>query len=257
MTDTDPREDLRGDAGKPIRTFHGRRVTWNDFFLWVLPGALVPLALLAAGTFARITGFSTGSLQPQSWFVLAAIALIPYGALTLQRFSSARKSVTLCKNGLLLRNISSGQRTLLWSQISALRTGGTRYHFFGLPVSDAHALTIEPVHGKKVHLQDDILEVSSLAQAVKRRVYPLLYESMVTEMQLGHPLHFGAVAIDSQHFHVRGKRIAWENVGAIRVEDGALHFESDGQRQSQISTHKIENLELLLRIIERHFSTTG
>jgi len=256
MPEQKPDPSSRSSLGRPVKIHRGRTVSSEDFFIWVLPGVLIPLALLALGAYAQLADIAPGGISSQGWVAFAAFALIPYGTLTLRRFLSARQAVLVYANGLRLRNIPAAQTSLLWCQIGSVRSAGMRYHFFGLPVADSRFLTLEPVHGKALVIPAHILDIDELADTIQQQVYPLLYENMTEDLEKGLTLNFGTISLDSRHFHVRGRPIAWEDIGSLWVEKGVLLFESGHQGRVKVPTHKINNLELLLKIIDRHFSTT-
>lgn len=255
MTEQNTESHSRSSLGRPVKSYPGRTVSWNDFFLWAIPGVMIPLAVLALGTYASLAGITPAGVRPTGWYALAGLSIIPYALLSFRRFASARKAVFLYENGIRLRNISKRHSLLLWCQIGSIRSTGTYYHFFGLPVSDSLSLILEPVHGPDLVIPESIRNIDELAEAVKRRVYPLLYASMTEDLRQGHPLQFGVVSVENSHLSVRGKQYPWDEVGSIWVESGNLMIENGARGRIRVPTHQINNLELLLRIIETHFST--
>lgn len=251
-------KDLRKVLGKVQKIHRGRTVSGMDFIFWVIPGVMLPLGLLAYGSYILANGYTQGvNAYPvaRTWFLLAAFTLFPYGILALRRFASARQAVVRYANGLRFINIPGGHRTLLWRQIRGLRTTGTRYTLAGRPVSDRYRLTIDPFHGAPIEIPAHLQELPELAEAVIAAIHPLLIPAIEEEIRSDRTVEWGPIRIDRAHFSAGDAAIPWRAVRAIRVDSGQLVVEADGVRTLRFPARDVPNLELLLQVIDRYIDT--
>ena len=243
------------DLGRLQKTYPGQSISSTDFFLWVMPGVLAALSLVFYGVYLRYTGYTQSALRPAGWLALAGLALLPSGALVLRRFSSAARSVSVHANGLRLKNIRSDSPQLLWCQINGIRTIGIRYHFFGLAVADRLALVIEPVHGKNILVPSSIRKIEELVDVIKKRIYPILLPSLTADLEQGQTLNFGMVRINPEHLAAGRKTLPWSSVRNLQVDGGSLLILKENEQVIRVPVSEIMNVDLLLQLLDQHFST--
>lgn len=245
--------------GRPRKVFHGRKVGWHDLFLWILPGFFFPVCMLAAGFSNLFYGYAhteTAYATAAPWFAFAAIALVPFAALSLRRFLSARQMIVVHSNGLLFRHVRSAPPLLLWDEVRSVRTGGTRRHFFGRTTGEQFTIFIEPAQGQEIVLSGQPDPLQELAARIKRNIYPRLFPKMAAGLDAGNRVPLGPLVLDRRCLEAQGESIPWPQLRAIRVERGVMSIDAEGRRPIHIRAEDVPNQELALQLAAR-FSDSG
>lgn len=233
--------------GRARKIYRGRAVNGRDFFLWVLPGVLIPLGCLGYGTLILVMNPAQGAAA-RTWFVLAAVSLAPFAILSVRRFFTSRQAVILHENGLRFRRLRTPVHSLGWSQVRAIRVFGTAYHFFGLPVSQQLRLAIQPEGSREIILPAHLQGLPDLAESIRQAVYPLVRPELETALRAGQSVRLGPVEFDKRALAFPNRRFDWDAVRRLQVERGALVVET-GEKVHRFPAGEIPNLELLLQLV--------
>lgn len=244
----------RDELGRTIKTYKGKTITWIDFFLWVVPGTMIPIGLMFYGAYLRYFDYTQSMLKPEAWFLIASVLLLPFAALALRRFRSSRKALSLHENGIRFLHIDSQLNTLLYCQISGIRTQPVQYHFLGMPVTDRFSMYIEPVHGREIHIPSDIENLVEAADRIKSKIYPLLEPSMHVELEQGQTISFGEIRISRQEIMTRKKTLPWSAVKEIQLESGHFILTDHDEKRIKLPVSKIPNVELFFQLTNQKFT---
>jgi hypothetical protein len=241
--------------GPIIFIYHDRPLRWRDLLIIFIPGVLAVLAPLLYGLKRAIyasTYYGPVAAENWSWpwIGLATVALIPLLLLAIRRLRQSHRRVTLHKNGLNIRWTGSQDHNLSWDQIQGLACITTVPTFLGSTSKPRLRLTLYPISGKLIHIDDRLNGLPDLAERIKAKIYPRLLPQMRTAFHKGETLHFGPVRIHQQAINIRGREIPWEKVSRVNVNAGKLVVESQTKSPIRMSVEKIPNIELLIQVLQ-------
>jgi len=241
--------------GDLVATYRDRPLRWKDLVLTFIPGGLAVLTPLLYGILRQryaqaYFGPTAAEIWSKPWFTLAAIALIAYLGLALRRLRRARQVVTVHKNGITIRLHKKKRFIFNWNQLSGLACTTVQPTFLGRALKPRHRITIYPIQGNPISLNDRVPNIPGLVKRIKAKIYPHLLPTLRKNFSKGHPINFGPITFQQDSLLLRDKAIPWDHVTNINVRGGRLMVESHTNRPIKIPTGKIPNIELLIRLLQ-------
>lgn len=246
---TEPADPL----GDLLALHRGRPLERRDRLTRLWPGLLLTLTLLSIGLWQGYYGYTryglvAGERWSRPWFLAAGMALALVVVWGLIRRRRTRWLVALHQKGIRYR-LAGRKGVLRWSAIAGLGTRTTREHLFGITLSTCNQLIIFPNVGSPLRLDDRIQDLPSLTQALKAQFYPYLAPLLKQELQGGHWLYFGPLAMHKQGLRLGKQVIPWDQIQQVEVLNGRLVITTTTGRPRRLRASDITNLELLLTLI--------
>jgi hypothetical protein len=115
--------------------------------------------------------------------------------------------------------------------------------------------TVFLVSGKRINLTNRFQGVPQLVNLIKHKVYPLIWQSTKSSFNSGQEVQFGTINLDQRRIAFAGKEIAWSTIQGMRINAGNLVVELRDKFNYQVPLDKIQNLELLLKVVDWGIST--
>lgn len=247
--------------GRPIRAFNSRLFQGRDFFRWYLPGLLLPVGFVSYGLWRYITTFElhrsidTSIQQSQTWFILAAVFLIPILFLMIRHLRRTRETIIIYEGGIRLKDFPGKTRFLPWDQVAGISIYQKGHSLFGWMLRTENFSTIFPSTGAPIHLTDRINDMPGMTGLIKKKINPILLTRYKTRLKSGGRLIFGPVGLENEALLLKEKPIIWAKVEGVEVQKGNLVIKTNKSHWFEVRTHQfpiqsIPNLELFLRLIE-------
>jgi hypothetical protein len=252
--------DVQKPLGPIVTVYRDRPLRWRDFFLVFMPATLMVLAPFAYGLWRNLYaqayyGPVAARAWSWPWYALATTALVPLLLLALLRVRRAHRSITLHKKGLDIR-WTGGQRHILpWRQISGLACNTVQHVFLSLPLGTQSYLTIFPLSGKPIYLDDRIPQLPDLATQLKNIIYPNLFPQLQAAYKKGETLYFGPVTLKQNSIQLREQEIPWKQITSLNIQVGELVVESKTKRPIKVPIGLIPNVELLIQLLQEGVAT--
>jgi len=255
MIETNTQFPTQKKIGAIVAIYRDRPLRWRDILLTFIPGGLAVLTPVAYGLLRQryaqaYYGPTAAEIWSQSWFLLAAVALIAYLSLALRRLRRARQVVIVYKNAIAIRLYKNKRFLFYWDQLIGLTCSTVQPKFFGRALKRRHRVMIYPKQGNAISLNDRIPKIMELAGRIKAKLYPRMLPNLRADLSKGRPLNFGPVTLQKDCLRVRGKAIPWDQITGINVQDGRLIVESRTNRPVKISAGQIMNIELLVQLLQ-------
>lgn len=146
------------------------------------------------------------------------------------------------------------------NQVTAMRWNDVReiyqdiftYRVNFVPVVNRHNYTLNGADGGKIQLTRRIHKIEELGpmlhQAVTRQQMP----KAVDTLKSGGAVSFGPFALSNQGLTMKNKLIPWNEIKAVRVNNGAIMVDRSGKiTWSGISASSIPNLYLFLTLVDQ------
>ncbi|MFO8036169.1 MAG: DUF6585 family protein [Anaerolineales bacterium] len=249
------RKSKHPSLGSQVTTFAVQPLGWRHFFLLFIPLCLVALSLVGVGYWRAIYGYTnfgpaTALFWGQPWFLSAAFLTIAILLYALWRIHHAHTWVKVYVRGIIVHRPPSRKRTLRWEEIAGLSTSTTKRSFLGWKSGLRHTLTLHPTQGPSIQLNHRIKHLEDLIIILKKQVYPRLIKQLKEAFQANKDLHFGALSISKTYLSYQEKDIPWTYIQGITAANGYLIIRLSPQKHFEIPSEKIQNMELLVKLIK-------
>ncbi len=242
------------NLGPELARYRGRglREPRQKTVLLMLVGTVV--GLFAYGIWRGYYGYTRfGSAAARAWSEpwllaagLGAGALLPW---LIRRVRIGQRYLVVGQNGLAL---GKGRRSelLLWRELSGISVQSVRRHFWGRTLSHRRTLTLYPNVGPIRKVDHQIEDLASLIDQIKQLFYPERLAQLKEIWRSGARLYFGAVSISPVDFRTQDRKITWDRIREITIVDGYLVVSTFDRKKVRIPVWKIQNPELLLKLID-------
>jgi hypothetical protein len=249
------RKKKHPSLGSLVTTFAVQPLGWRHFFLLFIPLCGVVLSLVGFGYWRAIYGYAnygpaTALFWGQPWFLSATVLTTAILFYALRRIHRAHTWVKVYARGFIVHRPPSRKRTLHWSEIAGLSTSTTKKSFLGWKSGLRHKLTIHPTQGPSIQLNHKVNHLEDLITILKKQVYPRLMTQFKESFQADKALHFGALSISKTYLTYQEKDIPWTYIQGITAANGFLIIRLSPQKQFEIPSEKIQNMELLVKLIK-------
>lgn len=213
------------------------------------------LSLVGFGYWRAIYGYAnygpaTALFWGQPWFLSAACLTIPVLLYALRRIHRAHTWVEVYAKGIIVHRPPSRKKPLRWEEIAGISTSTTTNSFLGWKSRPQHELTIHPTQGPPLQLDYKIKHLEDLITILKKQVYPRLISQLKKTFHANKELHFGALSISKNCLSYQEKEIPWNYIQGITAANGNLIIQLSPQKHFEIPTEKVQNMELLIKLIK-------
>jgi len=249
--------------GAHVRTFSGQPLALRLLvvtliamveLLWV--GCVLGLTVNAFAMLKRAEGFDPGAMLGCLFLILTSLPIIffiQHGRILARWVTNP--SVELFENGITVRSLGGGSRSVLLTEIAAVTSLSRRIDVrsMGQTVSSAtqHAFRLRLRDGTLIHLPQTIRDIAVLGGLLVRQSLAHLAPEVARRLTAGETVSFGDITVGPLDLTVGKKRFSRAEIDGISVEAGLLELRAHGIMRASVWCHKVENLELLLQTLER------
>lgn len=207
------------------------------------------------GTYLALTaypqfGFALAVKRAQTWYLLTAGLLMIIGIYFVYCLLVSLQKIELSDEGFSIRDSIFRRQTFRWSEISGIAASTKEITFLGKAITIIPTGMIFLDSGNRIKLTNRFQGVPQLVNLIKHKVYPLLWQSTKSSFNSGQEIQFGTINLDHRRITFAGKEIAWTTIQGIRINAGNLVVELRDKFSYQVPLDKIQNLELLFKVID-------
>ncbi len=145
------------------------------------------------------------------------------------------------------------EETLMWSQIVYIHTAAVRYGLSSLAWGAQTTLELHTNDKRQVRLTHALTNLSSLAETIKRNVYPNLLAEYRRNLNQGDAIHFGPLLLTIKGVQQGQQFLRWQDLSQVALGRGLLlitpHEHSQGARM-RIPANLVPNVDLCVQLIE-------
>ena len=241
--------------GRVLSVHRGLPLQWGELLLVFFPASLLVIAPLSYGLWRAWYAYTTfgpaaASSWARPWYLFATLALLPFSLLAVRRMFLASRYVAVHENGLRLRLSPFSNLPLAWDEITGIASAAYQDHFLGLALRMRPQITIFPAAGRPIRLDSRFQKITSLTRRVKSNLYPRLWPGMCEQLQAGHTVQFGRLAVHPKALYLGKRSIPWEQVTRLGARSGYLVVELQTGGPIRVPVAQIPNLELMLQLVE-------
>lgn len=245
----------RSDLGATVQYFPVRKIHKTGNLLLSILFLLGALASLAYGLFTAYTAYMQhgamvlgGKLIPSLIITASLLVLVlvaGWGA-----YSNWHRGAVLYEKGFAVRS-RKGIRNWRWEDIAAIKMNITRQYTNGIYTGTTHEYTLLNQQNERLTIDDALVKVDELAEAIQQNVFARLYEPAAQQYNQGKPLAFGPLVISKLGLQFGKKTIPWEEVKEVSLKRGNLKVSRKQSRGASVPVHAIPNLNVLLAILQQ------
>ena len=195
---------------------------------------------------AAIVRWTEPALWTAAGFALVALA----GMISFWRSRGLR--VYLYERGLIYQR-GRQEETLRWNQIIQIHTAAVRYGLSSIVWGGQTTLELHTDDHRLVRLNHALTDLSSLAETVKRNVYPNLLDEYRRLLNQGDAIHFGPFLVTLKGIQQDQRFIPWQNINQITLGRGLLLITPNENVQGikmSIPANQVPNVDLCVQLIE-------
>jgi hypothetical protein len=174
-------------------------------------------------------------------------ALAVYGRNDLQLFSGlkASKTLVLYRDGFACQTGSEPPHIWRWDEITTIVSN------VNLPTRVVqHSYTLTKKSGESIVLDETLKDITDIIDPIKRNVSALLLPPLTAQYNSGQTVTFGIVNIQHQNgIQISGKTSPWDDIMDIKVERGRFRITMRDNKQYEVRSASIPNIELLCKLI--------
>ena len=145
------------------------------------------------------------------------------------------------------------EKTLLWDQILQIHTTAVRYGLSSLVWGAQTTLELHTDDNRLVRLNHALTDLSSLAETIKRNVYPNLLDEYRRDLNQGNAINFGPLLLTLKGIQQGQRFIPWQDINQITLGRGSLLItphEHDQGTKIRIPANQVPNVDLCVQLIE-------
>ena len=149
------------------------------------------------------------------------------------------------------------EETLRWDQIIQIHTAAVRYGLSSLVWGAQTTLELHTDDNRLIRLNHALTDLSSLAETIKRNVYPNLLEEYRRDLNQGNAINFGPLLLTLKGIQQGQLFIPWQDINQIILGRGLLLITPHGHDQGtkmRIPAKQVPNVDLCVQLIE-HLKT--
>ena len=195
---------------------------------------------------AAIVRWTTPALWTATGFALVALGgLISY-------WRSRGLRVYLYDLGMVYQR-GYQEETLLWEQITQIHTAAVRYGLSSLAWGAQTTLELHADDKRHVRLTHALTDLSSLAETIKRNVYPNLLAEYRRNLNQGGAINFGPLLLTLKGVQQGQQFIRWQDLSQTTLGRGLLLItphEHDQGTKMRIPANLVPNVDLCVQLIE-------
>jgi hypothetical protein len=157
------------------------------------------------------------------------------------------------KDGLRFRS-QDDATSIRWNEISAVYASAVRYGLASLVWGKRTYLALETYQNTHIDISPSIDGIESLAEVIKKHVYPLLLERYKQQQEEGQSLQFGGILLTPSGITTPKGDLLWGELTEVTLHNGLITLESrqsNGAGRLRLSTRTVPNVELLIQFIRR------
>ena len=145
------------------------------------------------------------------------------------------------------------QETLRWNQIIQIHTAAVRYGLSSLVWGGQTTLELHSDDNRLIRLNHALTDLSSLAEAIKRNVYPNLLDEYRRDLNQGNAINFGPLLLTLKGIQQGQRFVPWQDINQITLGRGLLLItlhEADQGAKIRIPANQVPNVDLCVQLIE-------
>lgn len=195
---------------------------------------------------AAIVRWTTPALWTATGFALVALI----GLISFWRSRGLR--VCLYDLGMIYQR-GRQEEILLWDQIIQIHTAAVRYGLSSLAWGAQTTLELHTDDNRLVRLNHALTDLSSLAETIKRNVYPNLLAEYRRDLNQGVAINFGPLLLTLKGVQQGQQFIRWQDISQITLGRGLLLItphEHDQGTKMRIPANRVPNVDLCVQLIE-------
>jgi hypothetical protein len=258
---TDTSRPPRQSLGRVIHQFplrRGRLVGWvlASIAVVALAGAVLGLVFGVILIYSRYYRFGPAlALKDIPLPALLVLSLSVIGILAARRASAIwNKRIILQVNGLVILD-RRGPHPWRWEEIVAFQSAVNRQYALFIYTGTSHRYTLYKFNGDRLVLDDSLVEVEMLADAIRSRLYPLLLDQAWQAYQAGKRVSFGPISLNqTAGLRIGNQVFPWQVVQSASILDGRLIVkinDASRSRTLRIRGEKLLNPDVLLTLLSR------
>ncbi len=147
------------------------------------------------------------------------------------------------------------QREIIpWKDIRHIHTTVIQYSLPGWAWGARARLTLHRNGKRKLRLTESLVDLDSMTETIKRKVYPGLLEEYVQSLNNGENVPFGqTLLLTSQGIQYSHQTLSWSEVERATLNRGTLNIMAhppDPKMDVQIKAHRVPNVDLCVQLIQ-------
>lgn len=243
---TSPLGTLRGEFR------YGRRFVWGGIGI-----SAFFLLLAASGVWLILSGSMPAAagerISPIVWLPLTVALCAALGGLFLWKTIEMRRArVQIFENGLAYLGAAK-IRTFAWDEIERFRSETTDVSVNFVPAGRRYLYVLEKADGEKLIIAHGFESMEKIGEIVSAETFRRLLPRARETIERGGEVAFGRLAAAPDGLVEGGKRLAWSEVGEIRVAAGVIHIERRAARSAwtKVAYKDMPNARVFLALAER------
>jgi hypothetical protein len=245
--------------GVPVSYFpiRGRNRVGNliagILFLLAAIGVLFYGLSLAASAFGRsgLNGSISSLLTPVA---IAFASFLISLAFFWSVYRNWNRGVAVYDGGLAYRD-RRGMKLWHWEEITSVTEEVTRhYTSFRIYVRTTHIYRLLNSRNEQLVFNDAFAGVVDLINAIEAKVFPILYDRKVRQFNLGEPVSFGPITVNTGGIKFKSKSIPWTEIKQITLRKGIIRVvDTNGTviKDAVSLVRRIPNFEVLMKMINQ------
>lgn len=241
-------------SGALIATYRDRKLSWKDFFLLFIPSAAAVLTPILMGSNRKqfaLENFGPAAAQAwaEPWYLLSAVALIPFLALVLLRIRQSHRFVKIYKNGLFIHSTLGRKQFFFWDQINGVTQRTLDKTLLGKVIKRRNYISIHSRDGSTAIIDNQIKDTEDLGNRIKAKVYPRLLGEYRDSFINGKIIDFGHISMDQTSVTLKDKTYSWDQVSEIETKNGYLKFTMKNNHKKKVSLKQVPNVEIFIQLL--------
>ena len=223
--------------------------------IWILLAASMFLAAGAAALYgfykayvhARMYGPAV-TLDTLLWTGVIAFFTLLFGAISIRKAIRLElRSAAVYEAGFAYLD-RKGIQSWRWADLAGVRSTLTGHYLLAVHIFTRHDHLLYRQDGTQLLMDDSILRVDQLVQAINKATYSLRLERAASRMNLDGGVSFGAVKLGPDRIRVEDRSIRWEELQSVCLKKGRLNFNT-GERNLSALSADITNLDVLVEMM--------
>jgi hypothetical protein len=222
---------------------------------------LVLVAVFGLPGLALVAGFQSGDGQVfagdrNTSVVLGALLLVVAALAVASVLRKAMLSVAVHEGGFvwLERGLP---RTVLWSQVVAVRGSHVSRRVAGVEAARTHVYTFVLEGGRELVATNLLEGVTELAARFERAVAETQPSSIRKRLDAGEAVSFGPLLLTPRGVELVPVAISWTNIKEIEVVEGYIRVRSKDGATLEVEWSKVDNAPIFLQIARERLQPLG
>ena len=195
------------------------------------------------------------------WFIYwpAALGVVLLLSAIWLLFNMARNwktAAAVYEHGLALSD-PSGLRQIRWDAVDEVRQSVTNYYRSGVHTDRIYVYTVRTNDGQTFKFNNRFAQIEALGNAIQKHVSAAMLPRSVQALNAGQRLSFGPLSIDRQRLYAGDKALAWAEIVALTIQDGAIMIKNgatDSSDWAPVKLGQVPNFYVFYHIVS-HLTT--